>query len=90
MVEPEVKLLPEPKSGLEGLFASPDSEDDEEIIRASLRPDASVRVRAMLKSAGVLEGLPQPARDAVSKLASRMQAFRKTQVLLLAPDLHLQ
>ena len=90
MVKPEVKLLPEPKSGLEGLFASPDSEDDEEIIRASLIPDASMRVRAMLKSTGVLETLPEPARAAVSKLASRMQAFRKTQVLLLAPDLHLK
>ena len=90
MVKPEVKLLPEPKSGLEGLFASPDSEDDEEIIRASLIPDASMRVRAMLKSTGVLETLPEPARAAVSKLASRMNAFRKTQVLLLAPDFDLK
>jgi protease IV len=90
MVKPEMKLLPEPKSGLEGLFASPSSEDDDEIIRASVRTDASMKIRTMMKVTGLLENLPEPARAAVSKLASRMDAFRKTQVLLLAPDLDLK
>ena len=91
LVKPEVKLLPEPKGGLEGLFSPPDAEnDDEEIIRASVAPDAAAKIRATLKSTGVLETLPEPARAAVSKLASRMNAFRKTQVLLLAPDFDLK
>ena len=91
MVKPEVKLLPEPKSGLEGLFAKPDEEDDDdEIIRASVAPDSTAKIQAMLKNTGVLETLPEPARAAISKLASRMNAFRKTQVLLLAPDFDLK
>ena len=91
LVKPEVKLLPEPKGGLEGLFSPPDAEnDDEEIIRASIAPDAAAKIRAILKSTGVLETLPEPARAAVSKLASRMNAFRKTQVLLLAPNFDLK
>ncbi len=90
MVKPEVKLLPEPKSMLEGIFSSPGAEDDAEIIRASVVPTAAGKIRAMLKSAGILETLPGPARAAVLKLASRMDAFRKTQVLLLAPDIDLK
>lgn len=90
MVKPEVKLLPEPKSGLEGLFASPASDDDDEIIRASVAPNGSAKIRALLKSSGVMETLPAPAKAAVNKLASRMEAFKKTQVLLLAPELDLK
>lgn len=89
MVKPEVKLLPEPKSGLEGLFASPSSDDDDEIIRASVAPSGSAKIRALLKSSGVMETLPAPAKAEVNKLASRMEAFKKTQVLLLAPELDL-
>lgn len=89
--KPEVKLLPEPKSGLEGLFVKPDEEDDDdEIIRASVAPDSTLKIQALLKSTGVMETLPEPARAAVSKLAARMAAFRKTQVLLLAPDFDLK
>ncbi len=91
LVKPEVKLLPEPKSGLEGLFAKPDAEeDDDEIIRASVVPDSALKIQELLKSTGIMETLPEPARAAVSKLASRMAAFRKTQVLLLAPDFDLK
>ncbi len=90
LVKPEVKLLPEPKGGLEGLFHQPDAEDDDEIIRASVAPDAAVKIRAMLKNTGVLETLPEPARAAISRLTSRMAAFRKSQVLLLAPDFDLK
>ena len=89
--KPEVKLLPEPKSGLEGLFAKPDAEeDDDEIIRASVASDSTLKIQELLKSTGIMETLPEPARAAVSKLASRMAAFRKTQVLLLAPDFDLK
>ena len=44
--KPDIKLLPEPKSGLEGLFATPDKKTDDEIIRASVRPSASSRLQA--------------------------------------------
>ncbi len=87
---PDVKLLPEPKSGLEGLFSKPDEKDDDEIIRATAGAGPAVRLRAMIQGSGALEVLPEPARSAVLRLASRMEAFRKTQVLLLGPDMDLR
>jgi protease-4 len=90
MEKPEVKLLPEPKSGLEGLFAPPDKEDDDEIIHASIRRAASVRLQALIKSSGVLDALPASAKAGVQRLASRLEAFQKCQVLLIGPDLDLK
>jgi protease IV len=89
--KPEIKLLPEPKNGLEGLFDKPGKDDDDdEIIRASVSPTASVKIRSLLDSSGVLDTLPAPAKTAVSQLAARIKAFEKTQVLMLAPDLNLK
>jgi protease-4 len=87
---PDVKLLPEPKSGLEGLFSQPDEKDDDEIIRATAAAGPAVRLRAMIQGSGALDALPEPVRSAVLRLASRMEAFRKTQVLLLGPDIDLR
>jgi len=89
MENPDVKLLPEPKSGLEGMFSPQKDDEDDEILRASTGPDASLKLRALLQNSGVFETLPEPAKAAVSRLVSRMQAFRKTQVLLIGPDLNL-
>lgn len=87
---PEIKLLPEPKSGLEGLFAKPDKKKDDEIIRASVKPSASARLRAAMLRAGVADTLPEPARSAVSRLASRLEAFQQTRILLIGPDFNLR
>jgi protease IV len=88
--KPEIKLLPAPKNGLEGLFDKPGSDDeDDEIIRASVAPTAAVKIRGLLKSSGIIETLPTPAKAAVTKLAARLEAFQKNQVLMLAPDLEL-
>lgn len=89
MENPEVKLLPEPKSGIEGMFSAKQNKDDEEILRAPAGPDVSLKIRALLQSSGVLDTLPEPAKAEVNRLISRMQAFRKTQVLLIGPDLNL-
>jgi protease-4 len=88
--KPDIKLLPEPKSGLEGLFATPDKKADDEVIRASVRPSASSQLRSALLRAGLTDSLPEPARSAVSRLASRMEAFRDTRILLLGPDLDIR
>jgi len=90
MEKPEVKLLPEPKSGLEGLFAKPDKDDDDEIIRASTKPAASTRLKAALKQSGVTATLPEPARSALNRLASRLDSFQNTQILLIGPDFELR
>jgi protease-4 len=88
--KPDIKLLPEPKSGLEGLFATPDKKKDDEIIRASVRPGAAARLQAAMKHSGVTEMLPEPAKSAVSRLASRLEAFQNTQILLIGPDFDLR
>ncbi len=88
--KPEVKLLPEPKSGLEGLFSPPSKKDDDEIIRASAGPSASVRLRTMIESSGVLDALPARAREGVNRLAARIEAFGKCRVLLIGPDIDLR
>jgi protease-4 len=88
--KPDIKLLPEPKSGLEGLFATPDKKADDEVIRASVRPAASSQLRAALLRAGLTDSLPEPARSAVSRLASRLEAFQNTRILLIGPDLDIR
>jgi protease-4 len=84
----EVKLLPEPKSGLEGLFARPEKDDDE-IIRASVGQQSANPRTAILRAA-LGESLPHAAKAAVARLARRVEAFQKSPVLLLAPDLELR
>jgi len=84
--DPDVRLVPEPKSGLEELFAKPNKRKDDEIIRASTSPGASARLHAALLSSGLTEALPEPAKAAVSRLISRVAAFQKTQILLISPD----
>ncbi|MEO0017922.1 MAG: hypothetical protein RLZZ522_1205 [Verrucomicrobiota bacterium] len=85
----EVRFLPEPKSMIEGLFATPEKEEDE-IIRAGSAPPAGVALRQLLAQTGVLEALPPPVRLGVTRLAARMEAFRHTRVLMLGPELNLQ
>ena len=87
---PEVKLLPEPKSGLEGLFAKPDNSDDDEIIRATVKSDAPGMLRAALLETGIANALPATARTSVSRLISRLEAFQNCRVLMLGPDFDLK
>lgn len=85
----EVKLLPEPKSPLEGLFAKPDK-DETEIIRAGAAPAASLRLRQVLAGTGILDALPASARAGVARLADRIEAFKGSPILLLGPELNLR
>lgn len=87
---PDVMLVPEPKSGIEGLFAQPEKKKDDEIIRASTHLTASAKLRAALLESGATGLLPLPAKSAVLRLAARVEAFQKPQVLLIAPDFQLR
>jgi len=86
---PEVKLLPEPKSGLEGLFSKPEKKTDEDIIRGPAAPNVAAKLRAAMIRAGITDVLPAPARTAVTRLATRVETFRNTRILLLGPDFDL-
>lgn len=90
ITNPDVKLLPEPKSQFEGLFSPKDDKDDDEIIRASVGVNAGASIRALLKNGGVLEVLPESAKKEVLKLASRVESFKSSRVLLIGPDINLR
>lgn len=85
--KPEIKLLPEPKSAFEGLLAPPDQMSDDEIIRASV---AAGGFQKVIHASGLLDALPAPAKAGVQRMASRMEAFQHSKVLLLGPDLDIR
>ncbi len=87
--KPDLKLVPEPKSQFEGLFTPQDKKDDDEIIRATAGQDSAGKIRAMLKGSGLMDVLPEDAREQVSKLAGRVDAFGKARILLIGPDINL-
>lgn len=87
---PEVRLLPEPKSALEGLFAKPEKKSDDEIIRATVTPDATAKLRALMIQSGLAGTLPDFAKTALSRLSSRIEAFQETRILMIGPDFDLR
>lgn len=89
MVNPDVKLLPEPKSALEGLFAKPDKNDDQ-IIHVSTYLTRESSFGNLLKASGMLKALPASAQKSVNRLATRFEAFKNCRVLLLGPDFDFQ
>jgi len=83
---PDVRLVPEPKSGLEGLFSKPDRKADDDIIRGPAAPNVAAKLRTAMIRTGITDALPATARTAVSRLAARIEAFRTTRIFLLSPD----
>ncbi|MGC4016272.1 MAG: signal peptide peptidase SppA [Luteolibacter sp.] len=85
----EAKLVPEPKSAFEGIFAKKHDKDkdDDELVRAGSTPAPSVQLRQNLLQSGLLSTLPAPARAGVDRLMSRIDAFQHTEILLIGPDL---
>lgn len=87
---PEALLVPEPKSGLEGVFAQPSDDEDEEIIRASVRAPAAAGLAALIEGSALAKTLPAPARTALARLVARVEAFREARVLMIGTDLRLR
>jgi protease-4 len=87
----EAKLLPEPKSAIEGLFVKedPNDFDEDEILKAGVKSSASTKLRQTLRQSGIAEALPPSARASLERLAARMNAFQRSEVLLLGPDLRI-
>jgi protease-4 len=87
----EAKLLPEPKSAIEGLFVKDDPSDfdEDEILKAGVKSSASVKLRQTLRQSGIADALPPSARASLERLAARMNAFQRSEVLLLGPDLRI-
>jgi len=87
--KPEVLLLPEPKSMLDGLFSPETGRKDDEIVRAAT-PRTGNSLKLSLLDSSLLNSLPVSMRQNVRRLFSRMEHFREQRVLLLGPDLNLR
>lgn len=85
--DPDVRLLPVPKAAFDGLFAKP--EKDDEMIRATQNKAGAAGLVRTLQQTGLTEALPAPTRSALSKAISRIEAFSRTRVLLLGPEINL-
>ena len=86
----EARLLPEPKSGLEGIFAKPQKEDDDEIIRMATSKPAANSLRTSLLKATLIDSLPRSVQSSITRLANRVTAWQKSPVLLIGPDIELR
>jgi len=82
-----IKLVPEPKSPLEGLFAPPEKPSDDEIVKMghAVSPVAEA-VKATLGDAK-LAALPKPAREAVSRVLERIESCSDSAIQLIGPEI---
>ena len=57
----------------------------EELVSLEFRHGEAEKLKAAL-----IDTLPQPARSAVSRLAARVEAWQKSRILLISPDIELR
>jgi protease IV len=86
--KPVVRLCPEPESPFQGLFSTPEREDDDELIRAAAAHGATpaAQARRVVLDALVSPALPPSTRLAINRLADRLERFASARVLMLAPE----
>ncbi|MCW1887056.1 S49 family peptidase [Luteolibacter flavescens] len=82
-----LKLVPEPKSPLEGLFAKPEKPADDEIVKMGVRVSpVAEAVKATLGDAQI-NALPKPARDAVTRVLKRIETCSDSTIQLVGPEI---
>lgn len=82
-----IKLVPEPKSALEGLFAPPEKPTGDEIVRMGVAVSpAAEAIRATLGDVK-FAALPQPARSAVADMLERIESCTDGAVQLIGPEI---
>ncbi|MFK7909936.1 MAG: signal peptide peptidase SppA [Akkermansiaceae bacterium] len=88
--EYDTYLTPEPKSGLEGMFAGPKKRDeDDEFIRArKINPPAVLIRRQMLAIPGI-QLLKPTQRKQLNQFINRVESYQKNSILLIGPDLQI-
>jgi protease-4 len=81
------RLVPEPKSAIEGLFAQPEKPEAGEIVQ--MGSQVSPIREAVLGSMGQaqLATLPKPAREAVSRVLERIETCSDSAVQLIGPEI---
>lgn len=84
-----VKLVPEPKSALEGLFAAPEPPAEDEVVRMGARPSpVAAALRATFADAR-LSAMPPSARGVVAKVLRRIGSCADGTIQLIGHDLRI-
>ncbi|MEK7953415.1 S49 family peptidase [Luteolibacter soli] len=82
-----IKLVPEPKSALEGIFAQPEKPADDDIVKMGrVISPVSEAIKATLGDAK-LAALPKPAREAVSHVLKRIESCSDSAIQLIGSDI---
>ncbi|MCU0795604.1 MAG: signal peptide peptidase SppA [Akkermansiaceae bacterium] len=90
LAEPISRLRPEPKSMLEGLFATPEKSDDDELVKIQVAPhSATEAIRGAFREAGI-SALPESARESVSRALQRLDGISESRIQLIGPDFKLE
>jgi len=84
-----VKLRPEPKSPLDGLFSKPEKKADGEIVGMGQTRPAVDAVRGLVQEVGVSQ-LPAPVRRQIGRMVKRLDAITESRVQLIGPDVDLR
>jgi len=84
-----VKLRPEPKSPLDGLFSKPEKKADGEIVGMGQTRPAGDAVRGLVQEVGVSQ-LPAPVRRQIGRMVKRLDAITESRVQLIGPDVDLR
>ncbi len=80
------RLSPEPKSPFEGLFSKPEKSEDE-IVRMGRAPLPVAVAVAGIFGEAKLSALPGPARDAVTRVAQRIESCSDGAIQLIGPEI---
>lgn len=81
------RLVPEPKSAIEGLFAQPEKPEEGEIVQmgSQISPIREAVMGSL--SQAQLATLPKPAREAVSRVLERIESCSDSAVQLIGPEI---
>uniref|UniRef100_UPI00186841B9 S49 family peptidase n=1 Tax=Luteolibacter marinus TaxID=2776705 RepID=UPI00186841B9 len=83
------RLVPEPKSMIEGLFAQPEKPADDEIIRmGTTAGPAATAIVATLGESGAA-ALPAPVREAYLRVLRRIEACSDSTIQLIGPEIRI-
>lgn len=79
------RLLPEPKSAIEGLFAKPEKPDDDQLVRIGATTSPVGQAVLATFDQARFAALPVPMRTAVSRVMQRIEACGDSAVQLIGP-----
>lgn len=86
----ETHLSPEPKSGLEGMFAGPDTPDeDDEFIRMSSPKKPVLMIKNHLLAVPGIQLLRPEQRAQLNGFIQRIESYQKHSIQLIGPDIQI-